>query len=401
MTSPPTRWIGLDIHKDYFVAAGVNAAKEIVLNPRKVPNNQLDKWIEKTLTPNDALILEMTTNAYAFHDALLPYVHSVTVMHPPHLKVIVETHVKTDRRAAVAMAQQHAAGPLVGIWIPPKQTRDLRALIAQRTKMVRLATTAKNRLHSVLHRHHIKPPAGSQPFRPDCKDFWLSLPISKLEQVNVRLDWETVEYAERQKAILEEEITCYAAHEERVPQLVQFCGIGVIGAVTLVAAIGDIQRFPTPKKLVGYAGLGARVHDSGKKHQTGRITKAGRKDIRYTMIEAARHTVRHNPYWKTYYTRLSMRIGKHKAIVAIARKLLIGIWYVLTDGVADRFTEPVQVARSLFGHAYDIKQHLSPDQSKLAYVRFHLNRLGIGEELTHLPWGSKRYKLPPTALPDQ
>lgn len=119
--SPPTRWIGLDIHKDYFLAAGVNAAKEIVLKPRKVPNSQLDTWIEKTLTKDDAVILEMTTNAYAFYDALLPHVHSVTVMHPPHLKVVVETHVKTDRRAAIAMAQQHAAGPLVGIWIPPQE----------------------------------------------------------------------------------------------------------------------------------------------------------------------------------------------------------------------------------------------------------------------------------------
>jgi transposase len=396
--SSPNRWIGLDIHKDYFVAAGVNAAKEIVLKPRKVTNGQLETWIEKTLTKDDAMVLEMTTNAYTFYDTLLPHVHSVTVMHPPHLKVVVDTHVKTDRRAAVAMAEQHAAGPLKGIWIPPKEIRDLRALVAQRTKMVRMATTAKNRLHSVLHRHHLAPPEGSKPFLAVHRDFWLSLPVSRLEQVNVRLDWETVEYAERQKALLEEEISRFAANEERVPLLVQYCGIGVIGAVTLVAAIGDITRFETPKKLVGYAGLGARVHDSGKTHTTGRITKTGRKDIRYTMIEAARHTVRHNPYWKAEYARLSGRIGKHKAIVAIARKLLIGVWHVLTNNEADRFIQPVQVAKSLFGYAYDIQAHLPKGESKLAYVRYHLDQLGIGQNLTHLPWGSKIYKLPPSKL---
>jgi transposase len=396
--SLPNRWIGLDIHKEYFVPAGSNAEKKIVLNPRKVPNSQAEAWIKKNLTKDDAVVLEMTTNAYAFYDLLLPHVHSVTVVHPPHLKVVVDTHVKTDRRAAVAMAQQHAAGPLVGIWIPPQEIRDLRALVAQRAKMVRMAVTAKNRLHSMLHRHHLALPEGSQPFLPARKDFWLNLPISRLEQVNVRLDWETVEYAERQKTLLEEEITRFAAQDERVPLLVQYCGIGVIGAVTLIAAIGDIERFEFPKKLVGYAGLGARVHDSGKMHQTGRITKTGRKDIRYAIIEAARHCARHNPHWKAEYTRLSERIGKHKAIVAIARKLLIGVWHVLTNGEPDRFTKPEQVARSLFGHAFDIKAHRPKEQTAAAYVRYHLDRLGIGQELTEINWGTKKPKLPPSSL---
>jgi hypothetical protein len=71
---------------------------------------------------------------------------------------------------------------------------------------------------------------------------------------------------------------------------------------------------------------------------------------------------------------------------------------VLTNGEADRFTEPVQVAKSLFGHAYEIKAHLPKGQIKLAYVRQHLDRLGIGQNLTHLPWGSKTYKLPPSKL---
>src|SRR5688572_14425616 len=156
--SSPNRWVALDIHKEYFLPAGVNAAKELVLKPRRVPNSQAEDWIKKNLTKDDAVILEMTTNAYTFYDMLLPHVHSVTVMHPPHLKVVVETHVKTDRRAAIAMAEQHAAGPLKGIWIPPKEIRDLRGLVAQRTKMVRMGVTAKNRLHSALHRHHLKPP---------------------------------------------------------------------------------------------------------------------------------------------------------------------------------------------------------------------------------------------------
>jgi transposase len=68
---------------------------------------------------------------------------------------------------------------------------------------------------------------------------------------------------------------------------VQLPGIGVQSTMQLLAAIGDIQRFDAAHKLVGYAGLGARVHGSGEEHYGGRITKQGRRDIRSTMVEAA------------------------------------------------------------------------------------------------------------------
>jgi hypothetical protein len=58
------------------------------------------------------------------------------------------------------------------------------------------------------------------------------------------------------------------------------------------------------------------------------------------------------------------------------------------------------VARTFFGHAYDIKNHLPAGQHKLAYVRYHLDRLGLGKDLTHLPWSGKTYRLPPSSIPD-
>jgi hypothetical protein len=94
--SNPTRFIGLDIHKEYIVAAGVNAAQEQVFGPLRFAVKDLADWIAKHLTPNDAVALEMTTNTYAVYDALLPHVHSVTVVHPPHVALIVRAQVKTD-----------------------------------------------------------------------------------------------------------------------------------------------------------------------------------------------------------------------------------------------------------------------------------------------------------------
>jgi transposase len=395
-TTTPTRFIGLDIHKEYFVASGVNAKQETVFGPQRVPNTQLDVWINKHLTNDDAVVLEMTTNTYAVYDALVPQVHSVTVVHPPHVALITRAQVKTDRKAALGLAQLHAAGLLVGIWIPPQPVRDLRALIAERWKMVRLKTQAKNRLHAVLHRHHLLPPEGRDLFATDTRDWWEQLPLTPLELVNVQCDLDTLAFAEKQSDRLKDCLAKAAAQDDRVPLLVQLPGIGLIGAMTILAALGDITRFPTARQLVGYAGLGARVHDSGKTHDTGRITKAGRRDLRHTMVEAAQSAVRTHPHWKAELERLEPRLGRPKAIVAIARKLLVGLWHVLTESVADRFADDTQVARSFFALAYKVGvRNLLGKKSALVFTREQLDRLHLGAELTQLPWGSKTFNLPP------
>jgi transposase len=395
----PRRYIGLDIHKNYLVAAGVDAKKDQVMPFRRMEWADFEVWIDQNLNHWDALVIEMTTNTWEVYDKLVEKAHSVTVVHPPHVKLIVGAQVMNDKKAALILAQELADDRLRGIWVPPKEVRELRTLIAQRWKMVRLGTVAKNRLHSALHRHHLAKPEGSEPFHPKHQDFWMNLDLPPMEKVAVQIDWATVYFAEQQKNLLDEIIAEQAAKDDRVLLLVQMPGVGVTLAMTILAAVGDVTRFPSAKKLVGYAGLGARVHESGETRKSGGITKSGRKDLRAAMVTAAQHAVRCSPHWKEQYQRLGARIGKPKAIVAIARKLLVAVWHILTAGCADRFADPVKVARAFFGYAYDIQAHLAKDQRKLVWVRYHLDRLKLGRELTHLPWGSKNFRLPESSLP--
>jgi len=159
---------------------------------------------------------------------------------------------------------------------------------------------------------------------------------------------------------------------------------------------GDISRFPSAKRLVGYAGLGARVHDSGQTHRTGRITKAGRRDIRTVMVEAAHTACRVHPHWKAELERLKPRLGYNKAIVAIARKLLVAVWHVLTKEEADRFAEPAMVARKLARYAHTLGSENRPDgQSVGEFVRAQLDRLAIGADLDTIQWGKRTIPMPP------
>jgi transposase len=396
----PTRFIGLDLHKHYLVALGVDAELHEVLGPQRVPLVHLDRWMAKHLTKQDAVVLEMTTNAFQLYDELLPHVHSVTLVHPPHVAQITQAQVTTDRLAARILARLHAKGLSIPVWVPPAAQRDLRALLAQRNKLTRLATQAKNRLHAVLHRHHIAPPPGS-PFRPTQREWWLHLPVSDLERVRIECDWNTLTFAQAQVVNLERCLTAAAAQDERVPLLVQLPGIGLLTAMTLLAAIGDITRFPAAKKLVGYAGLGARVHDSGLTCRRGRITKAGRRDIRTAMVEAAHVAANTHPHWQAELARLEPRLGHNKAIVAIARKLLVATWHVLTHQTADRHAQPELVARKLKAYAQRLtKANRPPQQTVRSYVHQQFNRLGLGTDLTSVTSSSNRTKavLPKSSL---
>lgn len=318
------------------------------------------------------------------------------MVHPPHVALITRAQVMTDKIAALTLARLLAKGLLVGIWVPPSEIQQLRALIAQRTKMTRLATQAKNRLHAILHRHHIIPPAGDL-FHPDRCDWWKALPLTAAEKTTLLCDLDTLDFAQRQIEQIETTLKALGAQDERVTRLVHLPGISLINALTILAAIGIIERFPTPKKLVGYSGLGGRVHDSGMTTRTGRITKAGRRDLRAALVEAAQTAANTHPYWKDVLARLEPRLGRNKAIIAIARKLLVTVWYVLTKNVADKHANPERVARKYMQYAYYLgKANRPAGQSSAEYVREQLDRLEIGKDLREIPWGMKK---PPLSLP--
>lgn len=404
MTLPapvPKRFIGLDVHKHYLIATGVDEQLHQVLGPKRVDLVHLKRWMSSNLRCDDAIALEMTTNTWQVHDEFLPHVRSVTVVHPPHVALITRSQVMNDKVASLILARLLAKGLLAGIWVPPKEVRELRALIAQRSKMIRLRTQSKNRLHALLHRHHVLPPAG-QLFHPRNHDWWLALSLDPAERTNLLCDLDTLAFSGSQIERIEATLKALAARDARVTRLVHLPGISVVNALTVVAAIGTVDRFPSAKHLVGYSGLGGRVHASGQTTRTGRITKAGRRDLRTAMVEAAHTACNTHPHWKVELARLEPRLGRNKAIVAVARKLLVAIWYILARGARDRFADPEIVARKLMQYTYLLgKANRACDLSTAAFVRRQLDALGLGAELTEIPWGRRKppLPLPPSQLP--
>ena len=115
MKNSRKRYIGLDVHKHYLIAIGVDDDLNVVLPVRRVEFSYLEAWMKKTLTRQDDVVLEMTTNTWQLYDELCEQAGSVRVVHPPHVALITRSQVMNDKIAASILARLLAKGLLVGI----------------------------------------------------------------------------------------------------------------------------------------------------------------------------------------------------------------------------------------------------------------------------------------------
>ena len=402
--NPPTkqinRFIAIDAHKHYIVIGGLNAQMEVVLPLRRLDIHRFPDWARKHLLPSDSVVIEASTNTWTLYDVIAPLVAKALVANPYKVRLIAASRVKTDKLDVWALARLLVADLIPEVWVPPIHVRELRALISHRRRLTQTSSRARNRLQSVLHRHNLKPPTA-RPFTPKHTDWWLSLDLSPTEKLRVQQDLDTLDHVKRQLTTVDDELnrlTTVEPWSHLYPYLVQLPGFGLVVSMTVLAAIGDVSRFPSPKKLVGYAGLGASVHDSGKTHRTGRITKQGRKDLRWVLVQAAWSAVRHHPHWKHQFQRLSRRMHSNKAIVAIARRLLVAVWHVLTESTADRHADQEMVAFKLMLWGWKLGKDLRGGLTTPQFVRRGLMKLQMGEDLNHIVRGGTKR---PIAAPEE
>jgi transposase len=169
---------------------------------------------------------------------------------------------------------------------------------------------AKNRLQSLLHQHNLTPP-GADPFAVTHQTWWETLEhtLPSSERLRAQQDRAVVAYLTTLIHTVEEELARVSQQgpwRDQVPFLIQLPGIGLIGAMTVLAIIGDICRFACAKHLVGHAGLGARIHASGQVHRSGSITRTGRSELRTILVDAAWTTVRTSAWWRARYEQCSL-----------------------------------------------------------------------------------------------
>ena len=281
--------------------------------------------MKRHLQPTDIVIIEATTNTWHLYDLIAPHVAQIKIANAGRVKLLGAGGVKTDNRDAFHLARLSAANLLPEVWVPPPEIRELRQLIAHRSRLIKQRGMFKNRLSAMLQRHAIVPPEEleGEVFQPQQAAWWQSLKLGATETLRVQQDWQQLQALAPLIQSVDEQLLAISqdehfAHAARL--LIQLPGISVLGAMTLIASIGDITRFASDAQLVGYSGLGAQVHASGEVNRHGPMSKAGRRDIRTLMVEAAWTTVNSkHPFWLVEFTRLSKHMHPNKAKVTRSR----------------------------------------------------------------------------------
>ena len=392
------RYIGLDVHKQYITVGGMNAQQEIVLRPRDVAMERFVKWATENLRKTDEVVLEASTNTWEVYDIVVPLVKRVVVAHPAEVKQIANARVKTDSQDVNRLVRLLIADLVPEVWVPPIEVRELRALISYRWRLVKIATAIQNRMHSLLHRHNIQAPEGKVDTGEN-RAWWETLKLSDLETLRLKQELKSLRMVREHILEVEKELGGLSTSQRwraQATRVMQLPGVGVIVTMTLLAAIGDIRRFETPKKLVGYAGLGAGVHDSGQTHRDKGITKSGRKELRWALVEASWQAIRSNPRLRAQYDKLCQRKHPNQAIVAIARKLLVTLWYLLSRNESYIPSTDEDLAYKMLTWAWHMDQTAKRGLTNQQFAKYALLQLGRGEHLTRILKGGLPRRIAPT-----
>jgi len=386
ITSISRRYVALDIHKYYCVVAGVDREGRIQLQPVRVEHADLEEWLKKKLLSSDNVVIESTTNAWHVYDLLEPLVERVVVANPIKVKQIATARVKTDVRDTLILARLLAANLVPTVWVPPLPVRQMRQLLSQRRQFVETHTQIVNRMHSVAHRHHLQHERGKR-FNEKNTGWQKNVSLSQIEQFQLSLEMENRAYIEKQINRLGQVVTklCHQKPwSESMVYIMQLPGFGVITAMTVLAAIGEIERFETPKKLASYSGLTPGLEQSGTKYRGKGITKEGRRELRWALVEAAQMAVKSDPLLKMRFQALQKRMHRNQAIVAIARHLLEVVWYVLTRRQAYRHFSQERIAYKYLTWSWQMDEVARDGLTRQQFTRYYLMRLGIGHDLTRI-----------------
>lgn len=276
--------------------------------------------------------IESMTGARFVHDQLEAAGWDVAIADAAKVKGLAPLACKTDKIDAWVLAELSRRDFVPEIWLPTPGVRAERERVRWRLHLVKHRTALKNRIHSTLVTYgHPCPVSDLFGTRGRTLLDGLELPDPWAGDVVAAL--RVIDALDTEINLCDKELASAAQTHPYVPLLQTIPGIGPVLSYTIASEIGDITRFPTPGKFIGYTGLCPRVYQSGGTDHRGPLAKNGPKYLRWALIEATFHAAR-DPRYRDRYERTRRRLGKHRgpkvARVELARSLAEAIWHMLT-----------------------------------------------------------------------
>jgi transposase len=317
------RYLGLDVHRDFCEVAICERGRARSVGRIDTTREALELFAS-SLAADDRVVLESTGNALAIAGVLRRHVANVVLANPTQVRAISHAKVKNDRVDARTLAELLAADLLPQVWIADEPTRALRRLTSRRTQLIRQRTRTKNEVCAVLVRNLIARPDVSDLFGKAGRQWMATLELPADERHTLDGCLRQIDFLSDELAVIDGAIAGHVLASGDMRRLLTIPGVDATTAATMMATIGRIHRFPTPRHLVGYVGLDARVRQSGNHAaRHGRISKQGASAARHVLVQAAWAAIKTPGPLHAFYRRVKARRGAQISIVAVARKLAI------------------------------------------------------------------------------
>lgn len=357
-------YIGLDVHKETISVAIARPGRDEPEYREEISHTRktVEKLIGRLSREFDGALMMFCYEAgpcgYGLHRQILGAGHDCEVVAPSLIPKKSGERIKTDRRDALKLARLQRAGELTGIWVPDEEQEAMRDLCRARNDMKSQERKASQQLNAFVLRHGHHWPSG--------KTRWTAAHYNWLESLKFTHDWQQVvlqEYIDAVKAASTRVAEMMGQMLRVLPQwrmapvvdaLTALRGIDKLSAMTLLAELGDISRFQSPKQLMAYLGLVPGEHSSGGRRRQGAITLTGNAHARRTLVESAwsyRFPARQTAHLKRKAAAAS---NEAKAIAWRAQKRLCGRYRTLTQAGKNTKLACVAIARELAGFIWDI-----------------------------------------------
>src|SRR5215216_1168288 len=274
-------------------------------------------------------VVEMMSGAIWVRDQLAAASWRVQIAHARKVRDVAPLACKTDKVDARVLAELARRDLVPELWVPSLDDRALRERLRRRTHLVRMRASAMNRIFGLQTQWGLR--LSLRRLRgPDAMTLLERQRMPAVWRRSIAEALDVIDLLDARISPIDHELRPLAKADARVILLDTIPGIGDLLGLTLASEIGDVARFGSPRKLIGYAGLAPSVHQSGDRSRTGALSKAGSRTLRWAAVEAAQHAWRPTNPWHQLYEDLAARAGKNPAKSAVARKILIAAWHVLS-----------------------------------------------------------------------
>jgi len=326
------KYCGLDLGKKSSHFCIVDDGRRILREGRARTN---EKGLRKVFGKCGRMrvVLEATLKAFWIADMLEKCGHEVHVVDPGRTKAIGSTLIKHDKLDARVLAVLAQANLLATVDRPSAEQRVERTSVNVRDGLVKSRTRLVNMVRSLLESEGVTVPAcGTASFVEVVRGLDEKMPTGLAENMEPGL--RAIEELSKSIGECDRKIAAAAKEDPVVELLMSAVGVGPITATVFVQVVRDPARFRSARQVGAYLGLVPSLYSSGKTHRLGRITKRGNRALRWLLTMAANALLRARKpsRLRNWGLALAERVGRKKAIVAIARKLAGVLWAMWRSG---------------------------------------------------------------------